>query len=204
MLAILFIGLGTLRFQPVSLVNSLGSDLQGAEASVAQLRERVERIEPEAAVGRIADSAVGSFREEVRQAVSGSEPLAALSSMPETIDRAAAAADDGHTAANPRRRRHRAARVLPGAKGSRRGAGHSGGEAQTVKGGTLKQWLRSSPPHHQAECRYSRDNGTNSGLKPVTTQVRIRPEKVIGRLCNSQDLCRRSYLVDLLNCTRRW
>ena len=94
MLAILFIGLGTLLFQSVSLVNSLKSDLHRAEASVAQLRERVERIEPEAAVGRLVDSAVGSIREEVRQAVSESEPLAALSSVPESIERASAAADE--------------------------------------------------------------------------------------------------------------
>lgn len=94
MLAVLFIGLGVLLFQSISLVSSLRSDLQRAEASVAQLRERVERIEPEAAIGRIVDSAVGSIREEVRQAVSESEPLAALSTVPESIERASRAADD--------------------------------------------------------------------------------------------------------------
>ena len=94
MLAVLFIGLGILLFQSISLVGSLKSDLQRAEQSVAQLRERVERIEPEAAVGRIVDTAVGSIREEVRQAVSESEPLAALSTVPESIERASAAADD--------------------------------------------------------------------------------------------------------------
>jgi len=78
----------------LSLVNSLRSDLQRAEASVAQLCERVEHIEPDAAVGRIVKSAVGSIREEVRQVVSESEPLAALSSVPESIGRASAAADD--------------------------------------------------------------------------------------------------------------
>ena len=94
MLAVLFIGLGVLLFQSISLVGSLKSDLQRAEESVAQLRERVERIEPEAAVGQIVDTAVSSIREEVRQAVSESEPLAALSTVPESIERASAAADD--------------------------------------------------------------------------------------------------------------
>jgi len=94
MLAVLFIGLGVLLFQSISLVGSLKADLQRAEESVAQLRERVERIEPEAAVGRIVDTAVGSIREEVRQAVSESEPLAALSTVPDSIERASAAADD--------------------------------------------------------------------------------------------------------------
>jgi hypothetical protein len=78
MLAVLFIGLGILLFQSISLVGSLRSDLQRAEESVALLRERVERIEPEAGVERIVGAAVGSIREEVRQAVSESEPLAAL------------------------------------------------------------------------------------------------------------------------------
>jgi preprotein translocase subunit SecF len=94
MLAVLFIGLGILLYQSISLVGSLKSDLQRAEASVAQLRERVERIEPEAAVERIVGAAVGSIREEVRQAVSESEPLAALSTVPESIERASTAAGD--------------------------------------------------------------------------------------------------------------
>ncbi|MEJ2534779.1 MAG: hypothetical protein P8008_04770 [Gammaproteobacteria bacterium] len=94
MLAVLFIGLGILLFQSISLVSSLKSDLQRAEASVAQLRERVERIEPEVAVERIVGSAVGSIREEVRQAVSESEPLAALSTVPESIERASTAAEE--------------------------------------------------------------------------------------------------------------
>lgn len=94
MLAVLFIGLGVVLFQSISLVGSLKSDLQRAEESVAQLRERVEGIEPEAAVGQIVDTAVSSIREEVRQAVSESEPLAALSAVPESIERASVAADD--------------------------------------------------------------------------------------------------------------
>ena len=48
MLAVLFIGLGVLLFQSISLVGSLKSGLQRAEGAVAQLRERVERIEPAA------------------------------------------------------------------------------------------------------------------------------------------------------------
>lgn len=94
MLAVLFIGLGFLIFQSVSLVGSLRSDLQRAEESVAQLRQRVEGIEPDAAVERIVGAALGSIREEVRQAVSESEPLAALSTVPESIERASAAADE--------------------------------------------------------------------------------------------------------------
>jgi hypothetical protein len=94
MLAVLFIGLGILLFQSISLVGSLKSDLQRAEQSVAQLRERVERMEPEAAVERIVGSAVDSIRDEVRQAVTESEPLAALAAMPESLERASAAADD--------------------------------------------------------------------------------------------------------------
>ena len=94
MLAVLFMGLGILLFQSISLVGSLRSDLQRAEESVALLRERVERIEPEAGVERIVGAAVGSIREEVRQAVAESEPLAALSAVPESIERASAAADD--------------------------------------------------------------------------------------------------------------
>lgn len=94
MLAVLFIGLGILLYQSISLVGSLKSDLQRAEESVAQLRERVEHIDPEAVVERIVDTAVGSIREEVRQAVSESEPLAALSTVPESIERASVAADE--------------------------------------------------------------------------------------------------------------
>jgi hypothetical protein len=94
MLAVLFIGLGILLFQSISLVGSLKSDLQRAEQSVAQLRERVERIEPEAAVERIVGKAVGSIREEVRKAVSDSEALAGLATVPENIERATAAAND--------------------------------------------------------------------------------------------------------------
>ena len=94
MLAVLFIGLGILLFQSISLVGSLKSDLQRAEESVARLRERVERIEPETAVERIVGKAVDSIREEVRQAVSESEPLAALSTVPESMERASAAADE--------------------------------------------------------------------------------------------------------------
>jgi hypothetical protein len=94
MLSVLFIGLGVLLYQSVSLVGSLKSDLQRAEQAVAQLRERVERIEPEAAVERVVETAVGSIRDEVRQAVSESEPLAALSAMPEKIERASTAAED--------------------------------------------------------------------------------------------------------------
>jgi len=94
MLAVLFIGLGILLFQSVSLVGSLKSDLQRAEESVALLRERVERIEPEAAVERIVGTAVGSIREEVRLAVSESEPLVALSAVPESIEQASASANE--------------------------------------------------------------------------------------------------------------
>ena len=93
MLAVLFIGLGILIFQSVSLVGSLRSDLQRAEESVAQLRERVAGIEPDAAVERIVAAALGRIRDEVRQAVTESEPLAALSTVPESIERASAAAD---------------------------------------------------------------------------------------------------------------
>lgn len=94
MLAVLFIGLGILLFQSISLVSSLKSDLQRAEEAVAQLRQQVEQIEPQAAVGRLVETAVESIREEVRQAVSESEPLSALTTMPENIERASAAADD--------------------------------------------------------------------------------------------------------------
>ena len=89
----LFIGLGILLFQSISLVGSLKSDLQRAEQSVAQLRERVERMEPEAADERIFGSAVGSIRDEMRQAVTGPEPLAALSAVAERIERASVAAE---------------------------------------------------------------------------------------------------------------
>jgi uncharacterized membrane protein len=94
MLVVLFIGLGILLFQSISLVDSLKSDLQRAEESVAQLRKQVEQIEPEAAVGRLVETAVGSIREEVRQVVSEFVPLSALSTMPESIERASVAADD--------------------------------------------------------------------------------------------------------------
>ena len=94
MLAVLFVGIGILLFQSISLVGSLKSDLERAEASMAQLRERVEQIEPEAAVDRIVGAAVGSIREEVRLAVTEAEPLAALSTLPESVERASAAADD--------------------------------------------------------------------------------------------------------------
>ena len=94
MLAVLFIGLGILLYQSISLVDSLKSDLQRAEESVAQLRKQVEQIEPEAAVGRLVETAVGSIREEVRQVVSEFESLSALSTMPESIERASVAADD--------------------------------------------------------------------------------------------------------------
>ena len=94
MLAVLFVGIGILLFQSISLVGSLKSDLERAEASMAELRERVEQIEPEAAVDRIVGAAVGSIREEVRQAVTEAEPLADLSTLPESVERASAAADD--------------------------------------------------------------------------------------------------------------
>jgi uncharacterized protein YoxC len=94
MLAVLFIGLGILLYQSISMVDSLKSDLQRAEESVAQLRKQVEQIEPEAAVGRLVETAVGSIREEVRQVVSEFESLSALSTMPESIERASVAADD--------------------------------------------------------------------------------------------------------------
>ena len=88
MLAVLFVGIGILLFQSISLVGSLQSDLERAEATMAQLRERVERIEPEAAVDRIVGAAVESIREEVRLAVTESEPLAALSELPENVAQA--------------------------------------------------------------------------------------------------------------------
>ena len=94
MLAVLFIGLGILLYQSVSLVSSLKADLQRAEESVAQLRMRVERIEPEAAVGRIVESAVSGIRAEVNRAVTESEPMAALATVPASIERASAAAED--------------------------------------------------------------------------------------------------------------
>ena len=57
------------------------------------VRERVERMEPEAADERIFGSAVGSIRDEMRQAVTGPEPLAALSAVAERIERASVAAE---------------------------------------------------------------------------------------------------------------
>jgi len=93
MLAVLFIGLGILLFQSINLVGSLNSDPHRAAEFMAHLHERVERIESEAPVERIVGAAVGSIREEVRQAVTESEPLAALSKVPESIERAFAAAE---------------------------------------------------------------------------------------------------------------
>lgn len=72
LLAVLFVGLGILLLQSIGLVGSLRSDLPRAEEAVAQLRERFDHIEPEAAVDRIVGSTVKSIREGVRQAVSGS------------------------------------------------------------------------------------------------------------------------------------
>ena len=94
MLAVLFIGIGILLFQSISLVSSLKSDLRKAEQSVAQLRERVEQIDAASAVERIVENAVGSIREEVARAVNESEPLAKLSTVPENIETMANAAED--------------------------------------------------------------------------------------------------------------
>ncbi len=94
MLAVLFIGIGILLFQSISLVSSLKSDLKRAEQSVVQLRARVEQIDAASAVERIVESAVGSIREEVSRAVNESEPLAKLSTVPENIETMAAAAED--------------------------------------------------------------------------------------------------------------
>ena len=58
------------------------------------MREQAGQIEPEAAVGRLVETTVASIREEVRQAVSEAKPLSAISTMPESIERASAAAKD--------------------------------------------------------------------------------------------------------------
>ena len=86
MLAILFLGLGFVVFQAATLVTGLKQDLARAEQQVADLKERMEGMDAEAAMEEAVASAVDALSERFAEAVPDSEALSRLAGVPDSVE----------------------------------------------------------------------------------------------------------------------
>ncbi|MEN8198754.1 MAG: hypothetical protein ABFR63_01645 [Thermodesulfobacteriota bacterium] len=75
---VLFIGLGYVTYQSVSLVNRLKGDLDRAELAVTELQDRFHNMDTDVVVERLVATASGELEKTIKNAVQGSnlmEPL---------------------------------------------------------------------------------------------------------------------------------
>lgn len=85
MLFVLFCGLGFLLWQSVSLVSQVKQDLAQAEQAVAELRQRVQAVDPQVVMDRAVQSAAEALRTEFADAVPGVAEMEALAEVPQRL-----------------------------------------------------------------------------------------------------------------------
>jgi DNA repair exonuclease SbcCD ATPase subunit len=86
MLFILFCGLGYILWQSNRLINDLKSNLQTAEQSIAEIKDRVQQIDVDTAMDRIMTSAAGKIESSIKDALQQSELISPLQTLSEKVD----------------------------------------------------------------------------------------------------------------------